>query len=186
MVAVAAGAGAAARPLWRWAQGGEPAPQPAESPPITRCDVAEGIGLGLYRPDDVGALDDRSRTALTGLFRDLADRWSLDPNTDDRGTIDARLLLGLEAQDEQSPSYLHEYENAADVYETLRADPSGGDALDRIVGSGPVSAREAQTRLELAQAFVVAEFISLHLACGAAKAFGYSNYVGYPGGPLAG
>jgi len=142
-----------------------------------------GLSPGLRAPQLTGRADDGLLRPLWWLATQIAARWQLAEFVD--LTEDAFAQF-IDAKTRKAPSYLTEYRAAgrilADVEIEMR---SRDDALDRILAR-PAGFRDfALTRIGRLQKFVVAEIIELQLASGGFRAFGYRNYRGFPGGPLA-
>lgn len=129
----------------------------------------------------LGPLPPQTVEILWTIFVAIGAHWSLD---DDPLPYRLRFEIFLENRKNVSPLYKDYYADSAAYFGDLTERIGSTAALDRLFAQKPrvVQSGIPATRLEMAQRFVVNEFISLRLALGGFETFGAVNYRGYFGG----
>lgn len=125
-------------------------------------------------PSERRRLDAAQYSVLWQLWSAIGDRHQM-------GVLGRGAFIEIVAlKTSQTPSYRSEYHNAIALVESALHDPTSLAAkLDEIESS-----QDPTTPSGHARNFVVNEFVRLHVSSGGFASFGFSNYAGYPGGPL--
>jgi len=128
-----------------------------------------------------GVLSEDEFDALSTLCRYVNKAWELDA---DMPLHFNRLRADLQFKTEEEPSYLTEYESAAELFKLLGRGTSGVEqAWASLLFSEFDVENFGSTKLGRARRFVFAELIAHQIPMsGAFKSFGLWNYRGYFGG----
>lgn len=138
---------------------------------------------GVVRhPDITGKLSDDECESLFSLC-DFVDRvWEFEA---DMSTYKKVLQSDLGLKTRRHPSYLTEYQDAADLVSLVRRNSESDDeAWLTLLFAKTANDDIAATRLGRARHWVFSEFIAHQIPIAAAfKSFGFVNYRGFFGGP---
>lgn len=162
--------------------------------PLTGCSVEQDLSAELMRqvsdsdsvlnPDVTGQLSNAEFAALFSLCRFVDRAWSFEADLSGYKQV---LRSDLDLKTGQRPSYLTEYQGAADLIDRVRQNSSSEDeAWLTLLFSAADSTGFEATRLGRARRWVFEEIVAHQIpVSGAFKKFGFVNYRGYFGGSFA-
>jgi hypothetical protein len=138
----------------------------------------------IRNPELTGELPLSGIDRLWRIFEHIGGHWS---NAADVAMDRQRFARILALKVSEFPSYLTEYSDASDLFSRLEAQLGDSAQALRVLFTPPSSTAPdfPSTPLGHAQTYVVTEFINLQIANGGFRHFGYVNYPGWIGGPLA-
>ena len=160
--------------------------------PLAGCIIADATSDYLLEivstsdlpidPTRTGQLSDADFQQLSSMCQYVARTWEL--STDLDGYL-ARLRNDLVFKTREEPSYLSEYENAAEAVNRVRGELESNDQSWSSLLFAELPASDlAATRIGRARRLVFAEMVIHQMSVsGAFKSFGLVNYAGYYGGP---
>ena len=131
--------------------------------------MRQPLRTGKLRRDDLNALE--------AISAQIVVSWDFEGHSEygDYLTDD----LGLKT--EEAPSYLTEYEEAAEVWRRTTAEMDNDlDAFWLLLTHGSVA--DERGRAGRVKTFVLSELITYHVVHGGFRRFGYKNYNGYISG----
>ncbi|MCZ6664261.1 MAG: hypothetical protein O7B81_03040 [Gammaproteobacteria bacterium] len=134
--------------------------------------MRQPLRTGKLRRDDLNALE--------AISAQIVVSWDFEGHSEygDYLTDD----LGLKT--EEAPSYLTEYEEAAEVWRRTTAEMDNDlDAFWLLLTHGSVA--DERGRAGRVKTFVLSELITYHVVHGGFRRFGYKNYNGYISGQFS-
>jgi hypothetical protein len=118
--------------------------------------------------------------SMWALFAMIANYWGI---MNDAGLHRTQLLNFMINRIKLDPLYLGYYISTANVLKDLIEKLGAGAYQELFTNAAAGTETPPQTPMGIARQRVSNEFVSLHLALGAFKAFGAVNYPGFVGGP---